>query len=132
VLALVAALVLGWSPLVTLALGLLGAAYATRLGLDDPALDTRAPLFGAGLLLAAELGFWSLEERAQVASEPGEQLRRLGLLALLVVAALAAGTGLLALADVARAGGLAVDLLGATAAAATLLLVVLVARRSPR
>ena len=128
--ALVAALVLGWSLLIPLSLGLLGAAYATHLGLDDPSLDASAPLFGAGLLLTAELGYWSLEERDRVVAEPGEQLRRLALVVCLALGALAAGAGLLAVADLARTEGLAIDVLGAAAAAAALLVVVLLARRS--
>jgi hypothetical protein len=118
-LALTAAIVLGWSPFVPLSLGLLGAAYATRLALDDPSLDTGAPLFGAGLLLTAELAYWSLEERDGAVAEPGEQLRRLALVVGLALGALAAGAGLLAIADVAAA-----------AAAAALLVVVLLARRA--
>ncbi len=129
-LSLVAAVVLGWSPLVALSVGLVGAAYATHLALDDPSLDGKAALLGAGLLLTAELAYWSLEEREHVATEPGESFRRLGLLIGLALAALAAGAALLVVADVARAGGLAVDLVGAAAAAAALLVVVLFARRS--
>ena len=64
-------------------------------------------------------------------SEPGEALRRLGLLLALAIAALGAGAGLLAVADLARAGGLAIDVLGAAAAAAALLVFVVVARRAP-
>jgi hypothetical protein len=130
-LSMVAAVVLGWSPLVALSVGLVGAAYATHLALDDPALDGKAALLGAGLLLAAELGYWSLEEREHVSDGPGEAFRRLGLLIGLAFAALAAGAALLAFADIARTGGLAVDLVGAAAAASALLVVVLVARRSP-
>ena len=129
-LSLVAAVVLGWSPLVALSVGLVGAAYATHLALDDPSLDGKAALLGAGLLLTAELAYWSLEEREHVATEPGESFRRLGLLIGLALAALATGAALLVVADVARAGGLAVDLVGAAAAAAALLVVVLFARRS--
>ncbi len=129
--ALLAAIVLGWSPLVPLSLALLGAAYATHLALDDPTLDTAAPLVGAGLLLAGELAYWSVEERESVVSEPGEQLRRFALLVALALAALAAGAGLLAVADLARAGGIALDIIGAAAAAAALLVVVLFARRAP-
>ncbi len=126
--ALVAALVLGWSVLLPASLLLVGAAYALHLYLDE-GFDVKAPLFAAGLLLAAELGYWSLEEREQVRSEPGEGLRRLAFVAGLTLAGLVVGTVLLAAADLARAGGLAVDLVGAGAAAAALLLVVLYARR---
>jgi hypothetical protein len=131
-LALVAALVLGWTSLVPVSLLLLGATYVARLTADDAALDAKAPLFGVGLLLAAELAYWSLEEQQRVRSEPGDGLRRLGFVALLALLALSVGAILLGAADTARAGGLAVDLLGAAAAAAVLLVVVLYARRPLR
>jgi hypothetical protein len=128
-LALVSALVLGWSSFVPLSLALLGATYAVHLSVDDTALDTKAPLFAAGLLLTAELAYWSLEERERVRSEPGDSLRHLGLVAALGLLGLVAAAAVLAVADLARAGGLAVDVLGAAAAAAVLLVVVLLARR---
>ena len=129
VITLVAAIVLGWSSLVPASVGLVGAAYAVHLGLDDPALDTRAPLLAAGLLLAAELAYWSLEEVQNVRTEAREQLRRLAVVVLLALAGLLVGAVLLAVADVARTRGLAVDLLGVAAAASALLLLVLVARQ---
>jgi hypothetical protein len=126
-----AALVHGWSALLPASLVLLGAAYATRLHADDVALDAKAPLVGAGILLAAELGYWSLEERNAVHAEPGEVLRRVGFVAGLVLASLGVGAVLLAVADLGGAGGLAIDLLGALAAAAALA-VIFVAARRPR
>ena len=128
-LALVAAVVLGWSSLVPASIVLIGSAYAVHLALDDPTLDTRAPLLAAGLLLAAELAYWSLEERQNVRTEAREQLRRLAVVAALALGSLFVGAVLLAVADVARTRGLAVDLVGAAAAAGALLLLVLVARR---
>ena len=128
-LALLAALALGWSSFVPISIALLGAAYATQLGVDDAPLDVKAPLFGAGLLVTAELAYWSLEERDRVESDPGEWLRRLGVVVALGLAALVAGGALLATADLARTRGLAIDLVGAAAAAAALLVVVLTARR---
>jgi hypothetical protein len=128
-LALVAALVLAWPSLVPGALVLLGAAYATQLAVDDAPLDARAPLFAAGLLVTAELAYWSLEEREDVQADPGDALRRAGFVALLALGMLAVGAALLAVTDAMRAGGLAVDLLGAAAAAAVLVVVVLAARR---
>jgi hypothetical protein len=60
------AVLLVWLALVTwrtapipLALGLLGAVYAIPVG--DRAIP--APVYGAGLLLCAELAYWSLESR---------------------------------------------------------------------
>jgi hypothetical protein len=132
VLVLLAALVLGWPRLLPASLVVLGAVYALYLSVDDVALDSLASLFAAGLLVTAELGYWSLEEREDVHVGPGEQLRRLAVVAGLGLAALVTSAALLALADAVDAGGLAVDLLGAAAAAAALLIVVLFARRGVR
>lgn len=132
VVALLAAVVLGWSPLVPLGAILLGAAYAARLYTDDVALDARAPLLAAGLLLAVELGSWSIDARPRVRGERGDDLRRLVVVALLALAGLAAGATLLAVADLARARGLAVDLAGAAAAVGVLLVVALLALRPQR
>jgi hypothetical protein len=130
VLALLAALVLGWPRLLPASLVVLGAVYALYLFVDDVALDSLAALFAAGLLVTAELGYWSLEEREDVQVDPGEQPRRLALVAGLGLAALVTSAALLAIADAVEAGGLGVDLLGAAAAAAVLLMVVLFARSS--
>jgi hypothetical protein len=129
VVALVAALVLGWSWLLPASLLVLGGLYATQLAVDDAALDTVAPMFAAGLFTTAELGYWSLEERERVRAEPGEGLRRAGFVAAFGLGALLLASGLLALVDAVRAGGLAVDILGAAAAAAALLSVVVLSRR---
>ena len=129
VIALVAAVVLGWSSLVAASVVLIGSAYAVHLALDDPELATGAPLLAAGLLLAAELAYWSLEERQNVRTEARDQLWHLAVVVALALGGLFVGAVLLAVADVARTRGLAVDLLGAAAAATALLLLVLVARR---
>jgi hypothetical protein len=123
---------LGWARLIPLSLALLGAVYALYLSADDAALDPAAPVFAAGLLVIAELAYMSLEEREEIPAEPGEALRRGAFIAALGLGALLVSSGLLALADVVRAGGLAVDLLGAVAAAAALLVVVALARRPVR
>ena len=130
VVALAAGLVLGWGRLVPFALLLLGAMYALYLGVDGPSLDAAAPVFAAGLFVTAELAYWSLEERERVPAEPGESLRRIAIVAGLGVAVLLVSGLLLAVADVLRTRGLAVDLLGAAAAAATLLVIVFSTRRS--
>jgi hypothetical protein len=126
---LAVALVLGWARLVPLALGLLGGVYALYLAVDDPPLDVAAPAFAAGLLVTAELAYWSLEEREKVPAEGGESLRRTAVVALQGVVALVLCGGLLALADAARTRGLAIDLFGAAAAAAALLGLARLARR---
>jgi hypothetical protein len=123
-LALVASLALGWPALLPVSLVGLGGLYAAQLAVDDATLDGAAPLFAAGLLAAAELGYWSLEEREPATASPGEALRRVGFVALLVLAASVVAGVLLAVVDGVRAGGLAVDLVGALAAALVLTVVV--------
>ncbi|MGI8478270.1 MAG: hypothetical protein ACR2M2_00160 [Gaiellaceae bacterium] len=122
------ALVLRWPSLLPASLLLLGGLYGAELALDDPALDGAAPLFAAGLLVTAELGYWSLEECDAVKAEPGESLRRAAFIALLALGALLVGSLLLVLTDGVRAGGLAVDLVGAVAAGAVLVVVVVALR----
>jgi hypothetical protein len=122
--------VLGWPSLIPGALVLLGGLYGAQLAVDDAALDAAAPLFAAGLLVTAELGYWSLEERERVQVEPGEGLRRLSFVALLGLGALVVAASLLALVDVLRTSGPAVDLIGAAAAAAALIAIVVLARRA--
>ena len=127
-LALVAGLVLAQPALVPVSLLLLGALYGAQLVEEDAPLDAAAPLFGAGLLLTAELAYWSLEERDRVRGERGEAFRRVAIVVGLAAAALLVTAALLVLVDLVRAGGLAVNLAGAAAAAAVLLAVVLAAR----
>ena len=128
--ALVAALVRGWSPLVPTSLVMLGGIYAAQLGVDDAPLDGASTIFAAGLYVTAELGYWSLEEREGAKGEPGDGLRHLAFVAAQGLAALLVAFALLVLVDVVRARGLAVDVVGAAAAAAALFAVLRFARRS--
>lgn len=125
---LVAGLVRGWTPLVPVALVLVGGVYAAQLVVDDAPLDVAAPAFAAGLLVAAELAYWSLDERERVRRERGDDLRHLAYVAGLGVAAVLVAAALLATADVVRARGLGVDVAGAAAAALALLVIAFVAR----
>jgi hypothetical protein len=129
ILVLVAALVRGWARLLPVSIVLLGGIYAAHLRVDHVTLDLRAPAFAAGLLVTAELGYWSIEERERFQGEPGDGIRQLSVIAVLAAAGVLAGAAVLALADVARTGGLVVDLLGAAAAASLLISVALLARR---
>ncbi|MGZ8782661.1 MAG: hypothetical protein ACXWZB_04095 [Gaiellaceae bacterium] len=111
------------------AIGLLAAPYVASLAFEADGLDTRAPLI-AGLFFAiTELAYWSLELRATLADEPGTYLRRVALLAGLAVGTIAAGTGVLALVEAVSARGVAVDVLGALAAATAIGLLALAASR---
>lgn len=127
-LALVAAIVLGWSQLVPVAAVLAGGLYGVELAIADAPLDVAVPAVAAALLLCAELAYWSLEERTPWNGDTGDGVRRAALVALLGAGAFLVAALMLALVDAVRARGLALDLLGALAAVAALVLVVAAAR----
>lgn len=129
VLVLAGGLALGYAPAVTAALALVGADYAAALTIEDAALDPRAPLFAGGLLVAAELAYWSLELRTGVVDEPGSAPRRLAVIVLLGLAGMTLGALTLAFVDVARVEGLAVEALGVVAALAAVGLIARLAAR---
>ena len=120
-LVLLAALANGWAWLVPVAVALAGGTYAAELSLDHAPVDAAAPAVAVGLLLAAELAYWSLDERERIPGEAGEGLRRAGFVALLGLGAFLVGATVLALADTIGGGGIALDLLGTVAAVGALL-----------
>jgi hypothetical protein len=101
---------------VAAALGLLGAAYAALLVLDDPPLDGRAAVLGAALLAIGELSYSSIELRSTAPLDRDVVGRRIGWIALIALGALGVGGGILALADALHTDGVAVEVLGVTAA----------------
>ena len=111
-------------------IAILGAEYVAILGFEADALDTRAPLVAGALLAVAELAYWSLELRGPVVDEAGTYLRRIALLATLVVSVVGVGAIMLTFVEVIAAGGIAVDILGAAAAFGALGLLALAARRT--
>ena len=130
-LALIAGIVLGWSPLIPVAVALAGGLYGAELAISEAPLDAAAAGVAAALLLCTELAYWSGEERTRWLGDAGGGLRRAAVVALLGVGAFLVAAILLALVDAVRARGLAVDLLGAVAAV-TILATVLVAARGRR
>jgi hypothetical protein len=127
---LLTALVLGWTSLLPVAVLLLGGLYAAQLRIDGGSLDGSAAAVAAGLLVTAELGYWSLEARDQIEEDRGMAMRRLAVVAVLGVGALVVSEGVLVLADLVRGRGLALDLVGAAAAAGTLVVVALLTTRT--
>jgi len=125
----VAAIVLGWSPLVPVAVALVGGTYAVELAIDDAPLDVSVPVIALSLLFAAELAYWSLDERCKATGDVGQGLRRAALVALGGVAAVVVAGGLLVLVDAVRTRGLALDVLGAVAAVAVLATLLFSSRR---
>lgn len=129
--ALVAGIVQGWPSLIPLAVAAVAGSYAVQLAIDDARLDTAAPVVAVGLLLAAELAYWSLDERTRTSGDPGQGFRRLTFVALVAAAALVVASALLAVVDEVRAGGLALDLVGAIAAVAVVVTVLATAHGQP-
>ena len=116
VVGLAATLAVGKAEPVAGALVLLGGGYAVILVVDDPPLDTRAAIVGAALLAIGELAYLSAEARSAVAEETGAVARRIGSVAVLALLALGLGGALLALVDLLRTGGLAIEAAGVAAA----------------
>ena len=118
----------------TLGLGLaaLGADYAVLFVAEGGALDRFTPAYAAGFMLAAELGFWSIESRIPAWSEPAVAEWRLARVAGACIGAAAlAALALVAAAGATGTGGLAVESLGVVAALGSLVLItVLVGRRA--
>jgi hypothetical protein len=114
---------LRWVTLIAWSLLLLGAEYGVWLAQRGVEIDTRAPVYAAGLLLTAELAFDGLE-RTVVRSE-AEVVARRGLqLAGLALGAIVTGAVVLAAATVPVGGNVALTALGVAAAVAALWLIV--------
>jgi hypothetical protein len=121
---LLLALAAGRSAPIPFALLLLGAIFAIPDG--DPAIA--APIYGGGLLLTAELAYWSLDERVRERVQAGAFTPRL--LAILAVSVATIPASALALiaaeADVARSP--AITAAGVTAVVASVALLTALAR----
>jgi hypothetical protein len=112
------------------ALALAGAAYAGFLVIREGSIDAYAPIYGAGLLLVAELAYWSIERR--VPAPPGEGLTfRRGMLVVAgCVGAGGVGALILAVAEVSVRGGLWLEALGVAAAVGSIALLARLARQT--
>jgi hypothetical protein len=109
-----------WTPLG------LGAIYAATLNGDQ--LDGRSIAVGVGLLLAAELAYWAIDDDRRLDVERDVQLRRAAGLAGVVAATLVAGLVVVAASGVSVSAGLPLATAGAVAAVGLLLLVARLAR----
>ena len=125
-------LALGWASGVAWTLALLAGEYALGLtvGDGDDGVDAAAPFYAAGLLLLAELSYWSIELRVPGRVDGRLTLRRLGALAGLALASIGLGTFVVAATAVSLSSGLLWDAIGAAAAVATLAILAQLARRA--
>ncbi len=123
---LVAALVVQVPAVAAWGVALLGAEYATALLLRGGTIDPFAPVVAVGLLLVAELAYWSLEPH--LAGDRGIARRRVQRLVLLALVTGGVSAIVLAASEAAGRGGLGLEAIGVAAAAAALAIVALLAR----
>ena len=128
---LAAGLVVRWSGALAVGVALLGAQQATRLALGPDALDEATPLIAGALLLAAELGWWSIEPRVPAWAQPGVAVRRVLTLFCTCVSGIVVSAVVVVAAGAGVGGGTLLLLTGVVAATAALGVLALVARRSP-
>ena len=130
VVALALAVVAATPALVPVSAALLGAGYGSALAIESRPLNLAAAIVAAGLLLMCELAFWSLELRAAIAAEPGSRFLRLAFLLGLTACAVALCGVVLASVDLTTTGGLAIEIVGASAAIALLGLLLVAPHRT--
>jgi hypothetical protein len=107
---------------------LTGMAYGVALASTDPAFDRASVVIAALLLLAAELGFWSLELAAPINYEPAILVRRLALVTALGLGALCAAGVVAAAAARDVDPSLLLEALGVAAAVVTVAALAVLAR----
>jgi hypothetical protein len=126
---LLVGLAAGWAGAIPWALGMLGGEYLVSLYVRGGSAATVAAIYGSGLLLLAELAYWSLERQTPSQDEAGLTLRRALAAALLVLGSLGLGLLVAAVTQVSLTGSLLLTAVGVMAAAAALALVAALAWR---
>jgi hypothetical protein len=123
----------GWPSFVAWTLALLAGEYAIGLSLraDDAVLDAAAPLYAAGLLVSAELAYWSLELRQTRREDVSGVAARVAAIGVLAVLSVFLGAFVVFVTTADLGGGLAWDAAGVVAAAGALAIVAILARRRP-
>lgn len=113
------------------ALAFTGAAYAVAVA-GHGSVDALAVLFAPALLLAGELGYWSLETATVAREDAAVTLRRASTVAAVALLASAVAAFLVASSNLEVGGGIALVAAGVAAATGVLALVARLARRSAR
>jgi hypothetical protein len=116
-----------WPSLLPLGLAAVGGSYGVFLSLRGGGIDAGAPAVAAGLFVAAELGFWSLEGAA-ARYDAAAAARRLGGIAAAAVATGLVGSLVLA-ATSGVSGSVGLEAAGVGAAVLTLAAIALLASR---
>jgi len=127
---LVVGLLSRWSGALAVGVAVLGGQQATRLALGSDAVDEATPLVATGLLLVAELAWWSIEPRVPAWWQAAVLARRVVTLVLMCVAALLVSALVVVAAGAPVSGGTLLELTGVVASVAALAVVAAVARRA--
>jgi hypothetical protein len=114
--------------LASVAVAVLALEYGLSLYHQRAPVDARAPLFAAGLLLLVELAYWSAESHRLVRDDRGVLGFRLGVLAVVALAAVTLGALVLLAAELPLAGPLARLAVGVVAASTVLALIATLSR----
>ena len=117
-----------WSAALAFGMVALGAEQAVRLALGPNEVDAWTPAYAAGLLLVAELAWWSVEPRVAAWSEAAVVLRRFGAVVGLCAASAVIAALIVMAAGAPLHGGLGLELVGVVAAVAAVGVVVTIAR----
>jgi hypothetical protein len=128
VLLLVLALVTRNPGILPWVLALAGAEYAAFLVIHETSIDGYAPIYAAGLLLVAELAYWSIERRVPGPDGEGLTFRRGSILMAACIAAGGVGGLILAMAELSVRGGLWLEALGVASAVGAIALLARLAR----
>jgi hypothetical protein len=121
-----AALALGLAGLnsaIPCGLALIGAEYAAWFALRGGGIDTRAPLYAAGLIVVGELAYWVRDRRSAAAPDTELEVRRFVALLITAMGTIAAGTVVLGVSSASIGGGVALEALGVACAVGFLVLV---------
>lgn len=128
---LLVSLAVRWPPGIPSSITVLGAEYVVALHLHRRTLDPAVALYGSGLLLAAELAYWSLSAQPRMEASEKALIRRVLRMSVIVTASTV--LALLALLAVQLAPaprpGLPITILGIVAANVLLLTVAVLAWR---
>jgi hypothetical protein len=110
------------------AVAVLATEYGLSLYHQRELVDARAPLFAAGLLLLAELAFWSAESHGSLRDDRRVVVHRLGVLAVVALATVAFGALILIAAELPLEGPVARLGLGVAAASTVIALIAALSR----
>jgi hypothetical protein len=124
-----AALWFGWPQGIPWAVAILGGEFVVALYVRSGSLDLAAAIYGAGLLLTAELAYWSVEARTRSDDETGLTVRHGARVLMLCVGSLGVGLVGAAVARLRVEGSLALTAVAVGAAVAALTIAAAMARR---